>query len=236
VQGGVAEPSLLFLDHCSFSTSDLPMSSRNTLSTARYIVVEGPIGVGKTSLTRRLADYLDGQVLLDQPEVNPFLTRFYQDQQRFALATQISFLFQRVDQLRKLPQPDLMTRPVVADFLLEKDALFALLTLSEDEYGLYRKIYEGLAPPQPPTPSLVIYLQAAPETLIARVRKRGWNRCGTRLDADDPASKQPRRQDRQPNAEFDRAAERSLSDQDRSRWSNPRLLATHQSGDGRLGS
>lgn len=149
------------------------MSSRNTLSTARYIVVEGPIGVGKTSLTRRLADYLDGQVLLDQPEVNPFLTRFYQDQQRFALATQISFLFQRVDQLRKLPQPDLMTRPVVADFLLEKDALFALLTLSEDEYGLYRKIYEGLAPPQPPTPSLVIYLQAAPETLIARVRKRG---------------------------------------------------------------
>ncbi|MDS4014497.1 MAG: deoxynucleoside kinase [Candidatus Accumulibacter sp.] len=149
------------------------MSSRNTLSSARSIVVEGPIGVGKTSLARRLAEYLDGQTVLDQPEANPFLTRFYQDQQRFALATQLAFLFQRVERLRELPPPDLLARPVVADYLLEKDALFARLTLSDDEYGLYRRIHDALAPPQPPAPSLVIYLQAAPETLIARVRKRG---------------------------------------------------------------
>ncbi len=157
----------------SFSTTDLLMSSRNTLSSARHIVVEGPIGVGKTSLTRRLADYLGGQALLDQPEANPFLNRFYQDQQRFALATQLAFLFQRVEHLRDLPQADLLTRPVVADYLLEKDALFARLTLSDDEYGLYRKVHDMLAPPQGRAPSLVIYLQATPETLIARVRKRG---------------------------------------------------------------
>ena len=145
---------------------------KNPLTTARHIVVEGPIGVGKTSLARRLGGHLEAQLLLEQPELNPFLSRFYQDQRRYALQTQLFFLFQRLDQLRDLSQPDFFTRPVVADYLLEKDPLFALLTLNEDEYTLYRKIYDHIAP-QMASPDLVIYLQARPETLIARVRKRG---------------------------------------------------------------
>ena len=148
------------------------MCARNTLISARHVVVEGPIGVGKTSLALRLGAHIDARLLLEQPELNPFLSRFYQDQQRFALQTQLFFLFQRVDKLRELSVPDSFTRPVVADYLLEKDPLFALLTLSEDEYGLYRKVYEQLSPPAT-APDLIIYLQAKPETLIARVRKRG---------------------------------------------------------------
>ncbi|WP_374682389.1 deoxynucleoside kinase [Accumulibacter sp.] len=148
------------------------MSARTTLTAARHIVVEGPIGAGKTSLARRLGAHIDAQLLLEQPELNPFLSRFYQDQQRFALQTQLFFLFQRLEKLRDLAQRDFFARPVVADYLLEKDPLFALLTLNEDDYGLYRKIYEHLSPTATP-PDLVIYLQANPETLIARVRKRG---------------------------------------------------------------
>lgn len=148
------------------------MPQRNVLESARHIVVEGPIGVGKTSLARRLASHLEAQTFLEQPELNPFLTRFYQDQARYALPTQLFFLFQRMDQLRELAQPDFFGRRVVADYLLEKDPIFAQLTLSDDEYELYRQIYERVSP-QAPTPDLVIYLQAKPETLIARVRKRG---------------------------------------------------------------
>lgn len=147
------------------------MAQRNVLETARHIVVEGPIGVGKTSLARRLASHLEAQTVLEQPELNPFLARFYQDQQRYALPTQLFFLFQRMDQLRDLAQPDFFGRRIVADYLLEKDPIFAQLTLSDDEYDLYREIYERVSP-QAPTPDLVIYLQANPETLIARVRKR----------------------------------------------------------------
>jgi deoxyguanosine kinase len=148
------------------------MSTRNTLTAARHIVVEGPIGVGKTSLARRLGALLEAQLLLEQPELNPFLSRFYQDQQRFALPTQLSFLLQRVDKLRELSPLDDCTTQVVADFLLEKDTLFALLTLADDEYRLYRQVYGQLSFPDA-SPDLVIYLQASPETLIARVRKRG---------------------------------------------------------------
>jgi deoxyadenosine/deoxycytidine kinase len=148
------------------------MSTRNTLTAARHIVIEGPIGVGKTSLAHRLGAHLDAELHLEQPELNPFLSRFYQDQQRYALQTQLFFLCQRIDKLRDLSQTDFFTRPVIADFLLEKDSLFALLTLSEDEYGLYRQICEHLSPQTAP-PDLVIYLQAKPETLIARVRRRG---------------------------------------------------------------
>jgi deoxyadenosine/deoxycytidine kinase len=148
------------------------MPARKPLGSARHIVVEGPIGVGKTSLARRLGAHLEAQLLLEQPELNPFLSRFYQDQRRYALQTQLFFLFQRLDQLGDLSQPDFFTRTVVADYLLEKDPLFALLTLNEDEYTLYRKIYDHISP-QMASPDLVIYLQARPETLIARVRKRG---------------------------------------------------------------
>jgi deoxyguanosine kinase len=138
----------------------------------KYIVVEGPIGAGKTSLARQLADHLSAEMLLEQPEDNPFLPRFYDDMARFALPTQLTFLFQRVDQIRGLTQVDMFREPTVSDFLLDKDPLFARLNLSDDEYALYDKVYRHLKP-QTPTPDLVIYLQAPVDTLLARVRMRG---------------------------------------------------------------
>ena len=141
------------------------------LSKYRFIVVEGPIGVGKTSLARRLSERLGATMLLERPEQNPFLARFYQDMARYALPTQLFFLFQRVNQLRELSQLDMFKSLTVSDFLLEKDPLFARLTLSGEELYLYQTIYDTLKP-QAPRPDLVIYLQAQPETLIERVRER----------------------------------------------------------------
>ena len=137
----------------------------------RYLVVEGPICAGKTSLARRFALRLATDLVLEQPEENPFLARFYQDMARFALPTQLFFLFQRARLLEPLVQPDMFGRPVIGDFLLDKDPLFARLTLSADELGLYQKIYEALRP-RAPTPDFVVYLQAQPATLIERVRRR----------------------------------------------------------------
>lgn len=142
------------------------------LGHCRYVVVEGPIGAGKTSLARQLADHLDADTLLEQPDDNPFLARFYEDMPRFALPTQLTFLFQRVDQLRALSQLDMFRRPTVADFLLDKDPLFARQNLTDDEYALYEKVYRHQKP-QTPTPDLVVYLQAPVDTLLARVRTRG---------------------------------------------------------------
>jgi deoxyadenosine/deoxycytidine kinase len=137
----------------------------------RYLVVEGPIGAGKTSLARRLASRLSADVVLEQPAENPFIARFYQDMARYALPTQLFFLFQRARMIEPLRQPDMFARPAVADFLLDKDLLFARVTLSGDEFTLYQKIYESLRP-QAPAPDLVVYLQAQPAVLFERVRRR----------------------------------------------------------------
>jgi len=142
------------------------------LSKYRYVVVEGPIGVGKTSLAKRLAEHADAQTLLEKPQENPFLARFYEDPSRYALPTQLFFLFQRINEVRDLAQMDMFRSRTVSDYLFEKDALFARLTLSDDEYKLYQSIYQSLAP-QAPAPDLVIYLQASTDALIERVRRRG---------------------------------------------------------------
>ncbi len=149
------------------------MSQRNLLTSARHIVVEGPIGVGKTSLALKLCAHQQADPLFEQPEANPFLADFYQNPKRYALQTQLFFLFQRLDQMHDLAQPNLFPRTVVSDYLMEKELLFAGLTLSDDEYLLYRQIYDRVMPPASLAPDLVIYLQARPETLITRVRKRG---------------------------------------------------------------
>ena len=137
----------------------------------RYLVVEGPIGAGKTSLARRLSARLAADLLLEQPAENPFIARFYQDMARYALPTQLFFLFQRARMIEPLKQPDMFARPTVADFLLDKDLLFARVTLSGDEFALYQKIYGSLRP-QAPAPDLVVYLQAQPAVLVERVRRR----------------------------------------------------------------
>ncbi|TDI74905.1 MAG: deoxynucleoside kinase [Betaproteobacteria bacterium] len=137
----------------------------------RYIVVEGPIGVGKTSLARRIADHLNSSLLLEAPDENPFLEKFYGDISRYALPTQLFFLFQRNNQVQSLAQMDMFERVTVSDFLLEKDQLFAKLTLSDTEHDLYQRIYCHLQPKAPP-PDLVIYLQAPLNTLIDRVKQR----------------------------------------------------------------
>jgi len=137
----------------------------------RYVVVEGPIGAGKTSLAHRLAQYGGATALLEKPEENPFLARFYQDPPRHALATQLFFLFQRGNEVRDLAQIDMFHSNTVSDFLFDKDPLFARLNLSDAEFALYQQIYQALQL-QAPVPDLVIYLQAAPETLAARVRRR----------------------------------------------------------------
>lgn len=137
-----------------------------------YVVIEGPIGAGKTSLASKLALRYAAQTLLEQPETNPFLERFYRDRARYALPTQLFFLFQRVQQLGEVKQLDLFRSSVVADFLLEKDPLFARLTLADDELKLYEQIFAQLRP-QTPVPDLVIYLQASPDTLVERVVRRG---------------------------------------------------------------
>jgi len=138
----------------------------------RYIAVEGPIGVGKTSLTKRLAETFNYEALLEKSEENPFLDRFYENPRQNALSTQLFFLFQRAQQIQDLRQEDLFEPIRVADFLIEKDQLFAQQNLDADEYELYLKVYQHLIIDSP-IPDLVIYLQAPTRILLDRIKKRG---------------------------------------------------------------
>jgi deoxyguanosine kinase len=138
----------------------------------RSIVIEGPIGVGKSSLSLKFAERFGYAPLLESPQENPFLPKFYRDSARYALPTQLFFLFQRIDQLREITQRDLFSECIVSDFMIDKDPLFATLTLTDEELSLYRKIFE-VQRPQAPAPDLVIMLQASADSLIERIRARG---------------------------------------------------------------
>ena len=145
---------------------------KNSSSIPRYIAIEGPIGVGKTSLAKRLAESFNYEILLEKSEENPFLERFYHDPKQMALATQLFFLFQRAQQIQDLRQDDMFEPVRVADFLMEKDRLFARQNLDKDEFHLYEKVYEHLTI-DAPRPDLVIYLQAPADVLVERIQKRG---------------------------------------------------------------
>ena len=138
----------------------------------RFVAVEGNIGVGKTTLAKRLASTFSYQTLLEAAEENPFLERFYLDRKRNALPTQLYFLFQRSQQFRELRQGDMFSPLRIADFLLNKDPLFARVTLDDDEFNLYKKVYDQLII-DAPKPDLVVYLQAPVDALMKRVRQRG---------------------------------------------------------------
>lgn len=141
------------------------------MSNPRFVVVEGPIGVGKTTLARRLAETFGSELLLEGADENPFLERFYRNPRDAALPTQMFFLFQRARQMQELRQGDLFEPVRVSDFMLEKDRLFAELTLDSDELHLYEQAY-NLVTMDAPQPDLVIYLQAPVEVLMQRITRR----------------------------------------------------------------
>ena len=148
------------------------MPEKSASSPHRYIVIEGPIGVGKTSLARRLARSFGSELILEQADENPFLERFYRNPKSAALQTQLFFLFQRTRQLEDMRQQDLFDTVRVADYLIDKDRLFARLTLDDEEYALYEQIFARLAT-DTPIPDLVVYLQAPSDVLLERIARRG---------------------------------------------------------------
>ena len=137
-----------------------------------YIAIEGPIGVGKTTLAHLLAQSFNYEILLEDSEQNPFLKDFYKNPEQSALATQLFFLFQRVQKIQSLRQADIFSPVRISDFLIEKDPLFAKITLTIDELELYQKVYSQLTI-DAPKPDLVIYLQASTDVLLSRIEQRG---------------------------------------------------------------
>jgi deoxyguanosine kinase len=150
----------------------LNLSDLNNQQLPRYLVIEGPIGVGKTTLARMLAESFSCATLLEEAEANPFLPRFYAGEKNAALATQLFFLMQRAQQLQSLRQDDLFADTRVSDFLIDKDRLFAEVTLDADELALYEQVYTHLTL-DAIEPDLVIYLQAPTSTLLERIHRRG---------------------------------------------------------------
>lgn len=139
-----------------------------------YIVIEGPIGVGKSSLATRLAEDFESELILEEIDENPFLEQFYQRPREAALSTQLYFLMHRAKQIQHLRQGNIFTHSKVSDYLIEKDQLFAQVTLTPTEFDLYLQVYEHMMV-ESPKPDLVVYLQAPVTTLLERIRKRGRN-------------------------------------------------------------
>ncbi|WP_187276370.1 deoxynucleoside kinase [Parahaliea maris] len=140
----------------------------------RYIAVEGPIGVGKTTLAKRLATTFNYQTLLEDAGDNPFLEKFYRNRKQAALATQLFFLFQRTEKIQQMRQADIFEPVQVADFLIDKDPLFARVNLEQDEFQLYERVYQQMTI-DAPRPDLVIYLQASTDVLLSRIEQRGMD-------------------------------------------------------------
>ena len=148
------------------------MTPKQDTRHTRYIVTEGPIGVGKTSLTTLLAEELGARLIFEQAEENPFLTKFYQDPARYRFQTQMFFLLSRFSQQQEMAQPDLFTRITISDYLFDKDRIFAYLNLDDHELALYEQFYKILEP-KIVRPDLVIFLQADTDTLLRRIKQRG---------------------------------------------------------------
>ena len=157
------------MQHATINDLDIDLTNA---SIPRYIAIEGPIGIGKTTLAKRLAESFNYETLLEDAEENPFLERFYQDRRSNALPTQLYFLFKRMRKLQDLRQGDIFQPVRVSDFLIEKDPLFARITLDDNEYHLYQTVYDNIIEDLP-KPDLVIYLQAPTDTLYDRVQMRG---------------------------------------------------------------
>lgn len=148
------------------------IEKREPVRNTRYIVTEGPIGVGKTSLTSLLAGELGARLILEQAEDNPFLSDFYKDTARYRFQTQMFFLLSRYQQQEEIAQPDLFTRITISDYLFSKDRIFAYLNLNDNELALYEQIYK-MFEPKIVRPDLVIFLQADTDTLLKRIKQRG---------------------------------------------------------------
>ncbi|HEY3598755.1 MAG TPA: deoxynucleoside kinase [Paraburkholderia sp.] len=153
------------------SSAPLTVTAPDLRPPYAYLAIEGPIGVGKTSLARRLAERWSMHPLFERPQDNPFLERFYRDTARYALPAQLSFALQRAQQVQQIAALHAAGTPLVTDFMTQKNDIFARLTLKEDEWQLYRALAARVGAAGP-SPDLVVYLQASPEVLFARIQKR----------------------------------------------------------------